>query len=97
MSYPNWVLKHKEKNTEIKFISNKYYLYKITSKWDPIKKRTKKITLGLIGSITQNGIIYTADRKKRREEKNAAAAGFIKRMLEKIWNIKRCVCAARKS
>lgn len=74
MSYPNWVLKHKKKNTEIRFISNRYYLYKITSKWDPIKKRTKKVTLGLIGAITEDGIRYTADRKKAREEKNTAPA-----------------------
>ena len=74
MSYPDWILKHKKKNTEIRCISNKYYLYKISSKWDPIKKRTKKITLGLIGAITKEGIKYTADRKKARQEKNSTVA-----------------------
>lgn len=53
--HPDWVTIHKQKGTEIRFINNHYYLYAITSKWDPIKKRPVKKTLQLLGSITEQG------------------------------------------
>ncbi|HMP29259.1 MAG TPA: transposase [Saprospiraceae bacterium] len=56
-SFPDWVLQHKKKGTEIRFINNRYYLYQITSKWNPEKKRAVKITLACLGSITENGFI----------------------------------------
>ena len=57
MSYPEWVLKHKRKGTEIRKLSNHYYLYKVSSKWDPAKGRAKKITEEYLGKITPDGII----------------------------------------
>ena len=41
MKHPDWALKFKTKNTELRLIRGKYYLYNITSKWDPVKKRPK--------------------------------------------------------
>jgi len=70
MAHPDWVLKHKQKNTEIRNIRGRYYLYKITSKWDPSKKRTKKVTLGMLGVITeQDGFIPKGVTKKGRPPK----------------------------
>ena len=70
MAHPNWVLKHKKKGTEIRKISGQYYLYQVTSKWDPEKKRPRKITLGLIGAIKEDkGLILTQERRKQRESK----------------------------
>jgi len=67
MAHPDWVLKHKLKNTEIRNIRGRYYLYKITSKWDPEKKRTKKVTLGMLGVITEkDGFIPKGQSKKGR-------------------------------
>ena len=40
MAHPEWALKYKVKNTELRKFGDKYYLYSITSKWDPEKKRT---------------------------------------------------------
>jgi transposase len=58
MTHPDWALKHKQKNTEIRHIKGRYYLYQITSKWDSQKKRTKKVTLGMVGTITEkDGLI----------------------------------------
>ena len=54
---PDWVAKHKRKNTEVKRIGKNYYLYKITSKWNPIKKRPEKITEKYLGVITPEGVI----------------------------------------
>jgi transposase len=57
--FPQWVLDHKRKGTEVRLISNRYYLYQITSKWNPEKKRAVKITLGCLGSITENGFVHS--------------------------------------
>lgn len=70
MIHPGWALKHKLKNTELRNIRGRYYLYKITSKWDPIKKRTKKVTLGMLGTITEkDGFILKGQSKKGRPSK----------------------------
>ena len=74
MPHPKWVLKHRQKGTEIRSISGHYYLYRITSKWDPEKKRAKKITLGLVGTITEQGLISTEARKKERAKRNTTQA-----------------------
>lgn len=60
MAHPDWVLKHKVPNSEIRNFKGKYRMYAITSKWDPEKKRTKKVTLKQIGIIDQEfGLIPT--------------------------------------
>jgi len=53
MELPEWVKKYKQPNTEIKVLKGHYYLYNHTSVWCPEKKRTKKITTGYVGVITQ--------------------------------------------
>ncbi len=57
MTLPEWVLQYKQKNTEIKVLKNKYYLYKITSIWSKEKKRAEKKTLEFLGTITSEGLI----------------------------------------
>ncbi len=54
-TYPDWVTKCKEKGTEIRRFSGRYYLYKIKS----IRKngKVKKLTLGYLGKITEQGLI----------------------------------------
>lgn len=67
MAHPEWALKHKTKNTELRNIRGRYYLYKITSKWDPSKRRTKKVTLGMLGTITeQEGFIPKGQNRRGR-------------------------------
>jgi transposase len=66
MKHPEWATKHKVKGTELRLIKGKYYLYKITSKWDKKKKVTRKITLGLIGRITETeGLIPRGTRARK--------------------------------
>lgn len=63
MQHPEWALKHRVKGTELRLINGKYYLYQITSRWDKEKKVTKKITLGMIGRITEKeGLIPKGQR-----------------------------------
>ena len=67
MEHPDWVLKHKIPNSEIRCIRGRYYLYGITSVWCPSKKRTKKVTLKQIGVIDQEyGFIPTGMSRKGR-------------------------------
>jgi predicted transposase YbfD/YdcC len=67
MTHPDWVLKHKIPNSEIRCIRGKYYLYSITSVWCPEKKRTKKKTLKQIGVIDEEyGLIPTGMSRKGR-------------------------------
>jgi transposase len=57
MSLPEWVKKHKTPGTEVRTNSGRYYLYKVTSKYDPTIKRSRKITERFLGKITPQGII----------------------------------------
>jgi transposase len=59
MELPTWVLQHKIKGTEIRKFKENYYLYKVTSKYNPEKKRSQKITVAFLGTITENGLIKT--------------------------------------
>ena len=70
-THPQWALKHKRKGTELRFINGTYYLYRITSKWDPEIKRSKKITLGLLGKITEkDGFIESEKHKLKIKQSN---------------------------
>lgn len=94
MAHPDWALKFKEKGTELRNIRGKYYLYRITSKWDPEKKVNRKITLGQIGVITQEyGLVPTGQTKrgpvpkgksrlKEPSEKLSKEANFIDDLVE---------------
>jgi hypothetical protein len=74
MAHPDWVLKHKVKNSEIRCFNGRYYLYAITSKWDPTKQRTKKVTLGMLGTIKQKeGFIPKGQSKLGRPAKERPA------------------------
>lgn len=67
MKHPDWVLKHKIPNSEIRCIRGRYYLYGIKSVWSPEKKRAKKVTLKQIGVIDKEyGLIPTGMSRKGR-------------------------------
>lgn len=63
--HPEWVLAQRKPKTEIRFINGKYYLYEATSKWNPEKKRSQKITGRLLGKITPEGFIESDKHKLR--------------------------------
>ena len=56
MMLPEWVQKHKTVGKEVRNISGRYYLYEVTSKYDPAKKRSQKITKRYLGRITSEGL-----------------------------------------
>jgi len=57
MTYPDWVLKQKRRGTLIMKRGDKYYLYRVTSKWNPEKKRAQLKTVEYLGRITPEGLI----------------------------------------
>ncbi len=74
MGHPEWALKFKTKNTELRLIRGRYYLYNIKSEWDPEKKRAKKITLGAVGTITEErGLVPAGTSKKGRHSKGSSS------------------------
>ena len=60
--YPEWVLKHKEKWVEIRHINGRFTANRYSSVWDPVKKRSKKITGEYLGVITPEGLIPPKNR-----------------------------------
>jgi len=73
---PYWVTIYKEKGTEVKKIGNNYYLYKITSKWNPIKKRPDKITEKYLGTITSDGVRKSKHERIIESMKNITTKEF---------------------
>lgn len=58
MYLPEWVQKFKEPRTEIKKVGGHYYKYQVEYRYNRHKKRTDKITVGLLGKITeQDGFV----------------------------------------
>ncbi len=51
--HPQWVLVHKKKGTELRLIRGRYYLYEYKTVYNKLKKRPKKISGRLLGSITK--------------------------------------------
>ena len=68
MKLPEWVVPFKEPKTEIKFINGSYYKYAVEYAYNADKKRTDKITKGIIGRLSiQDGLI-PSDKNRLREE-----------------------------
>ena len=71
-THPDWVLKHKKSGTEIKKINNKYYVYGVKSVYDKTIKRSKKVSLGILGSITElDGFIASEKQELRVKAKKS--------------------------
>lgn len=67
---PKWVLKHQRKGTQAVQIGNGYYLYKISSRWNPKKKRADKITDKYLGAITREGVVKPKHERVLEDLKN---------------------------
>ena len=66
--HPDWALACKRKGTELRRINGRYYLYEVSSKWDPQKKRSVKITGKLLGSITEADGFIESDKARLRKQ-----------------------------
>jgi hypothetical protein len=68
ITHPSWALACKRKGTELRYIRGNYYLYEVTSKWNPEKKRSIKITGKLIGKITEAAGFLESDKNRLRKQ-----------------------------
>jgi len=67
--HTEWALAHKRKGTELRLLKGKYYLYQVTSKWNPEKKRSVKITEKFLGRITEaEGFVESEKARLRRQQ-----------------------------
>ena len=76
MDFPEWVLKQKQKGTELRKIGNNYYLYKIKSVWNKSKSRSKKVTEKYLGKITEEGLIKPKHEMVTESLKNISVKEF---------------------
>ena len=88
--YPDWVLKHKKKGTNISCISGRYYLYAVSSVWNKEKGRAQKITNEYLGRITEDGLIPSKKRTIKAETpvtvKESGASSVLTMLGEDILN-----------
>ena len=68
MYLPKWVLPFKEPKTEIKCIKGGYYKYEVRYQYNPEKKRTDKLTLRLLGKITEQDGFIASDKDLLRRQ-----------------------------
>lgn len=65
--HPSWTTQCRKPGTELRLINGNYYLYAVSSKYDAVLKRAKKITGKLLGKITeQDGFILSSKDKLRQ-------------------------------
>lgn len=69
-NHPDWALKYRKPGTELKLINGRYYLYGVKSVYDKTIRRSKKVSLGILGSITEeNG--FTSSEKNELKKKSS--------------------------
>jgi hypothetical protein len=67
--HPQWALACKRAGTELRLLGGRYYLYQVSSKWDPVRKRSIKITGKLLGKITQaDGFVESEKARLRKQQ-----------------------------
>lgn len=66
--HPDWATALRKPGTELRYLSGKYYLYAVSSKYDPVLKRAKKISGKLLGRITETGGFIASDKDKLRQK-----------------------------
>lgn len=87
---PDWVLKHKEKGTNIIIKNNNYYLYRVHSERRPDKKYPLLITDEYLGRITEQGIISPKQKISKIFVKEYGLSNYYFSLLrDKLneWNI----------
>ena len=68
MYLPQWALIYKERKTEIKCVKGIYYKYEVRYQYNKAKKRTDKITVRLLGKITEHEGFLASDKDTIRQK-----------------------------
>jgi transposase len=67
--HPQWATNLRKKGTELRLLKGTYYLYEVSSKWNPVLKRSQKISGKLLGKITEKDGFVESDKAKLRNQK----------------------------
>ncbi|MFO7657688.1 MAG: transposase [Bacteroidales bacterium] len=62
--HPLWALSHKKQGTELRYIRGRYYLYEYKTVYDKVKKRPRKISGRLLGSITEKDGFLPSEKRE---------------------------------
>lgn len=60
--------KYKTRGVEFRVSGERYYGYKMSSKWNTEKKRADKITGEYLGVVTHDGIVKSRSMELRRSD-----------------------------
>lgn len=71
MSVPEWALQYREPRTEIRLIKGICYKYQVQYVYNKSKKLISKITVRLLGKITESGGFITSDKDLMRQKQNS--------------------------
>ena len=72
-AHPEWALKYRKPGTELRRINERYYLYSYKTVYDPVKKRARKISGGILGAITEEKGFMASSKKALMQRKSADA------------------------
>lgn len=73
-THPDWATQFKKPGTELKLINGRYYLYGVKSEYDKTLGRSKKVSLGILGSISQeNGFVPSQKNELKLKSKGFVA------------------------
>lgn len=61
---PPEIARFRKPGTQIKRIRGHYYLAKVTSKWDPVAKKVRKVYQGHLGVVTKDGVVPRRSRRR---------------------------------
>jgi transposase len=64
--HPDWATEFRKPGTELRLIKGHYYLYQVSSKYDPVTKKSKKITGKLLGTISKEYGFIQSDKNLLR-------------------------------
>lgn len=75
--HPQWATKFRVPGTELRLIKGNYYLYKYKTIYDKEKKKPRKISGKLIGSISQKQGLVTSEKRRLEKAKSPDISGQI--------------------
>jgi len=85
--HPQWAVQYRKPGTELRLVNGKYYLYDVSSKWNPDKKRAQKITGKILGKITEDRGFVPSEKRGLMEK---AAKGIdVKNVSVKEYGVTR--------
>ena len=70
--HPTWATKYRESGKELRLLNGRYYLYEISSRYDPERKRTVKVTGKILGRITKDDGLIESDKRKLAQVKEVS-------------------------